>query len=124
MSSDSATFSTVKSENTARKQSAKPAARHAWLVGPNAADAMLLAPERSGGASYSETVKRSSVSVRLSVCLSGQNGQITQNMCVGHADSLFAVFEQSIFKVPKKVRLRGEGMICRNPRNIGICRKE
>ena len=35
-------------------------------------------------------------------CSSGKNGQNTQNMCAGQEDLLFAVFEQSIFKVPKK----------------------
>ena len=45
--------------------------------------------------------KRSSVrpSVR---CTSGKNEQNTQNMCAGFKDLLFAVFDQSIFKVPKK----------------------
>ena len=39
------------------------------------------------------------VSVR---CPSGKTEQITEASCACHADSLFAVFDQSIFKVPKK----------------------
>ena len=35
------------------------------------------------------------------VC-TGKNEQNTQNMCAGQTHMLFAVFEQSIFKVPKK----------------------
>ena len=64
---------------------------------------VIIAPERSGGASYSETgVSNDQVSVCLSVRPSGKNGQITQNMCAGFKHLLFAVFDQSIFKVPKK----------------------
>ena len=64
----------------------------------------IVAPARSAGASYSETgLPDDLVSIRSFVrCLSGKNGQNTQNMCAGQEDMLFAVFEQSIFKVPKK----------------------
>ena len=41
--------------------------------------------------------------ILVSVCpMYGKNEQNSQNICVGHAVMLFAVFEQSIFKVPKK----------------------
>ncbi len=45
-------------------------------------------------------------------CLSGKNKQITEaSTCACVVDMLFAVFEQSIFKVPKKtadLRLRND----------------
>ena len=46
--------------------------------------------------------KRSRVHPSGVRCSYGKNEQNTQNMCAGQEDLLFAVFEQSIFKVPKK----------------------
>jgi len=66
-------------------------------------DTCIIAPARSAGASYSGSGVSNDPSVRVSVrCVYGKNEQNSQNICVGHAVMLFAVFEQSIFKVPKK----------------------
>ena len=65
----------------------------------------IIAPARSAGASYSGSgVSNDQVCIRSSgkKCVYGKSGQNTQNMCAGFNDTLFAVFEQSIFKVPKK----------------------
>ena len=49
-----------------------------------------------------QTIKCVSIRSSGKKCTSGKNGQNAQNICVGHAVMLFALFEQSIFKVPKK----------------------
>jgi hypothetical protein len=63
----------------------------------------FIAPARSAGASYSETGVSNDPSVRPSDVRDEKlNGQNIKNICVGHAVLLFALFELSIFKVPKK----------------------
>ena len=75
----------------------------------------IIAPERSGGASYSESgVSNDQVCIRSSDVFTGKNGQNTKNMCAGQEDLLFAVFVQSIFKVSKKLKNREKGMIWRD----------
>ena len=68
----------------------------------------MIAPERSGGASYSETGVSNDPSVRsLYVRPSGKTEQITEDI----TRNLQRRFEQSIFKVPKKtadLRLRND----------------
>ena len=67
--------------------------------------ATIIAPERSGGASYSESgVSNDQVFVRPSEnkCLSGKNAIFSEDICAGFTWNLQRRFEQSIFKVPKK----------------------
>ena len=78
---------------------------------------MLIAPERSGGASYSETGVSNDLGVR--VCVRPEKTTETPKICVPVTLTCYLQYLISRFsRCRRKVRLRGEGMICRDPKKV------
>ena len=80
----------------------------------------FIAPARSAGASYSETgVSNDQVCIQPSVCLSGKNEQNTEWYLPRPGRQIpLGLFFSRFSRCRRKVRLRGEGMICRDPKKV------
>ena len=85
----------------------------------NTNDSRIFAPERSGGASYSESgVSNDQVSVRPLFDVD-EKAEIPRMVSAPVTVSIYnGDFFSRFSRCRRKVRLRGEGMICRDPKKV------